>query len=101
MTAKPAILINVLKVKSGKQAALVALLQRNIETVIRTLDGWRATRLIATKDGASVIIYSEWETAAAIEAMRNDPRMKAYFPQILEIATLDSMMGGTVFSDAR
>jgi quinol monooxygenase YgiN len=101
MTAKPAILINVLKVKSGKQAALVALLQRNIETVIRTLDGWRATRLIATKDGASVIIYSEWETAAAIEAMRNDPRMKAYFPQILEIATLDSMMGETVFSDAR
>jgi len=91
----------VLKVKSGKQAALVALLQRNIETVIRTLDGWRATRLIATKDGASVIIYSEWETAAAIEAMRNDPRMKAYFPQILEIATLDSMMGETVFSDAR
>lgn len=101
MTAKPAILINVLKVKSGKQAVLVALLQRNIETVIRTLDGWRATRLIATKDGASVIIYSEWETAAAIEAMRNDPRMKAYFPQILEIATLDSMMGETVFSDAR
>ena len=101
MTAKPAILINVLKVKSGKQAALVALLQRNIETVIRTLDGWRATRLIATKDGASVIIYSEWETAAAIEAMRNDPRMKAYFPQILQIATLDSMMGETVFSDAR
>lgn len=101
MIAKPAILINVLKVKSGKQAALVALLQRNIETVIRTLDGWRATRLIATKDGASVIIYSEWETAAAIEAMRNDPRMKAYFPQILEIATLDSMMGETVFSDAR
>lgn len=101
MTATPAILINVLEVKSGKQAVLVALLQRNIETVIRTLDGWRATRLIATKDGASVIIYSEWETAAAIEAMRNDPRMKAYFPQILEIATLDSMMGETVFSDAR
>ncbi|MGN6286655.1 MAG: antibiotic biosynthesis monooxygenase family protein [Afipia sp.] len=101
MTAKPAILINALKAKSGKQAALVALLQRNIETVIGTLDGWRATRLIATKDGASVIIYSEWETAAAIDAMRNDPRMKAYFPQILEIATLDSMMGETVFSDAR
>jgi hypothetical protein len=28
--------------------------------VIRTLHGWKTTRLIAAKDGAGVVIYSEW-----------------------------------------
>jgi len=53
-------------------------LKQNTDTVVRTLHGWKATRLIAAKDGAGVVIYSEWETPAAVEAMRSDPRMKAY-----------------------
>jgi quinol monooxygenase YgiN len=74
-------------------------LKQNTETVIRTLHGWKTTRLIAAKDGASVVIYSEWETPEAVEAMRSDPRMKAYFPQIIELASLDSMVGSAVFSE--
>jgi quinol monooxygenase YgiN len=101
MTTEPVTLVNLLKVDPGKQAQLIALLKRNIETVISTLCGWRTSRLIAVKDGASVIIYSEWETPAAIEAMRADPRMKAYFPQILELASLESILGEAVFSDNR
>ncbi|WP_110877805.1 antibiotic biosynthesis monooxygenase family protein [Ensifer sp. AP48] len=101
MTTEPVTLVNLLKVDPGKQAQLIALLKRNIETVISTLGGWRTSRLIAAKDGASVIIYSEWETPAAIEAMRADPRMKAYFPQILELASLESILGEAVFSDNR
>jgi quinol monooxygenase YgiN len=93
------ILVNLLKVKSGKQDALIALLKQNIDTVIRTLHGWKATRLIAAKDGAGVVIYSEWESPAAIEAMRSDPRMKAYFPEIAELASLDSIMGSVVLSE--
>ena len=89
-----------LKVKPGKQEALIALLKENIDTVIRTLDGWKATRLIAAKDGAGVAIYSEWESPAAVEAMRGDPRMKAYFPKISALASLDSMMGSAVLSEA-
>lgn len=73
MTTEPVTLVNLLKVEPGKQAQLIALLKRNIETVISTLGGWHTSRLIAAKDGASVIIYSEWETPAAIEAMRADP----------------------------
>ena len=95
------ILINLLKVKPGKQAALLALLKQNIDSVIRTLDGWKTTRLIAARDGAGVVIYSEWETAAAVEAMRSDPRMQAYFPKISELASLDSIVGATVLSDTR
>lgn len=95
------ILINLLKVKPGKQDALIALLKQNTDTVVRTLHGWKTTRLIAAKDGAGVVIYSEWETPAAVEAMRSDPRMKAYFPKIIDLASVDSLVGSAVFSEAR
>ncbi|NUS70965.1 MAG: antibiotic biosynthesis monooxygenase [Ensifer adhaerens] len=99
MSTAPVTLVNVLKVEPGKQEQLIALLKRNIDTVIRTLAGWRTSRLIAARDGTSVIIYSEWETPAAVEAMRADVRMKAYFPQILELASLESVIGEVVLSD--
>jgi quinol monooxygenase YgiN len=101
MSDQSVILINLLKVKTGKQDALIALLKQNTETVIRTLPGWKTTRLIAAKDGAGVVIYSEWENTAAVAAMRNDPRMKAYFPKIAELASLDSITGSAVFSETR
>jgi len=96
----PVTLINVLKVEPAKQEALIVLLKENTEAVIRTLAGWKTTRLIAAQDGASVVIYSEWENPAAVAAMREDPRMKAYFPRIRELASLDSIMGAPV-SDVR
>ncbi len=101
MPDESVILVNLLKVKPGKQDALIALLKQNTDTVVRTLHGWKSTRLIAAKDGAGVAIYSEWETAAAIEAMRSDPRMQAYFPEIIELASLDSIVGSAVFSETR
>ena len=101
MSDESVILINLLKVDPGKQAALIALLKQNTETVIRTLAGWKTTRLIAAKDGAGVVIYSEWESPAAVEAMRADPRMKAYFPRISALASLDSVVGSAVFNEAR
>jgi quinol monooxygenase YgiN len=99
MSDESVILVNLLKVKPGKQDALIALLQQNTDTVIRTLQGWKTTRLIAAKDGAGVVIYSEWTSLAAIEAMRSDPRMKAYFPKISELASLDSIVGSAVMSE--
>ena len=83
MSDESVILINLLKVNPGRQDALIALLKQNTDTVIRTLPGWKTTRLIAAKDSAGVAIYSEWENLAAVKAIRNDPRMKAYFPVIL------------------
>jgi quinol monooxygenase YgiN len=100
MTDESVILINLLKVKPGKQDELIALLKQNTNTVVRTLHGWKTTRLIAAKDGAGVVIYSEWESPEAVEAMRSDPRMKAYFPKIVELASLDSVVGSAVLSEA-
>ena len=101
MSDESVILINLLKVKPGQQDALIALLKQNTDTVIRTLHGWKTTRLIAAEDGAGVVIYSEWETPTAVEAMRSDPRMQAYFPRIMALASLDSIVGSAVFSEAR
>ncbi len=101
MSDEPVILINLLKAKPGEQEALFALLKQNTEIVIRTLHGWRTTRLIASTNGSGVAIYSEWETQAAIEAMRVDPRMVAYFPKIAELASLESMVGSAVWGISR
>ena len=99
MSDESVILINLLKVTPGKQDALVSLLKQNIDSVVRTLRGWKTTRLIAAKDGAGVVIYSEWENSAAVEAMRNDPRMKAYLPKLIELASLESIVGSAVLSE--
>jgi len=101
MSDESVILINLLKVEPGKQNALIALLKQSTDTVIRTLPGWKTTRLIAAKDGAGVVIYSEWDSPAAVEAMRGDPRMKAYFPKIAELASLDSIVGAAVLNETR
>ena len=93
MSKEPVILVNLLKAKPGKQDALIALLQQSTDTVIRTLNGWKTTRLIAADDGSGVVIYSEWETPAAVEAMRSDPRMQAgraiYTDQCAACHTMD------------
>ena len=101
MSDEPVILINLLKVEPGEQGALIALLIQNTDTVVRTLHGWKTTRLIAAKDGAGVVIYSEWESPADVEAMRGDPRMQAYLPKLLELASLDSIVGSAVLSETR
>ena len=100
MPDESVVLINLLKANPGKQDALVALLKQNVDTVIRTLHGWKTTRLIAAKDGSAVVIYSEWESPADVEAMRGDPRMQAYFPKFMELASLDSVAGSIVLSEA-
>lgn len=86
-------LINILTVEPGNQQPLLAMLRDNVDTVIRTLDGWIATNLIASADGARVVIHSQWRDPAAIAAMRSDPRMVAYFPKIAALASLDSIVG--------
>jgi quinol monooxygenase YgiN len=101
MADESVVVVNMLKVEPAKQSALLASLKENTDAVISTLDGWKTTRLIAAKDGAGIVIISEWETPGAVAAMRNDPRMQAYFPKVLALASLESMAGDTAFSKSR
>jgi quinol monooxygenase YgiN len=98
---KPITLVNILSVEPAKQQELVDSLRQNTETVIKMLNGWIATSLIASSDGKRVVIYSQWDTAADIEAMRTDPRMQAYYPKVAALASLDSMIGTAVMSHQR
>lgn len=97
MSSESVTLVNVLQVESGDCHELITLLKQNIEQVVCRLKGWKGTRLIAAADGLSVVIYSQWETLAAVEAMRADPRMQAYFPQINALASMHSIAGEEVF----
>ena len=91
-------LLNVLTVDPANQAPLLALLRANTDTVVRTLDGWIATSLIASADGTRVVIHSQWRDAACVEAMRRDPRMVAAFPHIAALAAFDSVVGDVAYS---
>lgn len=93
------VLANVLKMESSKQAAVIELLNQSTREVIKTLKGWISTRLVASADGTSVLIYSEWKTEADIAGMRSDQRMVAYFPKIRELATFESFQGRVVLSE--
>jgi len=88
-----ATLVNVLTCDPGDQVGLLKLLRENIDTVISALDGWRSTILVASPDGARVIIISQWRDADAITSMQNNARMQAYFPKIAALAAFDSTPG--------
>lgn len=85
-----------LTVDPAKQSHVLDMLRDNIHTVIRTLDGWIATDLIASADGTRIVIHSRWRDAAAVTAMRTDPRMVAYYPKLAALATIETIMGEVV-----
>jgi quinol monooxygenase YgiN len=91
-------LVNVLTCDPANQAALVDLLRENTDAVITTLDGWHSTSFVAAQDGTCVVIISQWRDPAAVAAMQGDARMQAYFPRIVALANLDSVMGAVAYA---
>lgn len=101
LTNSPVTLVVTFSTQPERQGELVALLRESTEKVITGLKGWVSTRLIASDDGDRVVIYSQWETADDVSAMRSDPRMAAYFPKVAEIAAMESTLGATVMAHHR
>jgi quinol monooxygenase YgiN len=85
-----------LTIDPANQAKVLDTLRDNINSVIRTLDGWISTDLIAGADGTRIVIHSQWRDAAAVAAMQSDPRMTAYYPKLAALATIDAIMGEVV-----
>ncbi len=85
-----------LTVVPANQSHVLDMLRDNIHTVIRTLDGWIATNLIATADGTRIVIHSQWRDEAAVKAMQTDPRMVSYYPKLAALATIEAIMGEVV-----
>ena len=89
-------LVNILTVDPTNQPKLLSMLRDNTENTIRTLNGWISTSLLASKDLRRIVIYSQWKSVAEVEAMRAEPRMVAYFPQLAALASFDSFIGDVV-----
>ncbi len=87
-----------LTIDPANQSHVLEMLRDNINTVIRTLDGWIATNLIASEDGTRIVIHSQWRDAAAVAAMQADPRMVAYHPQLAAVAKIEAIMGEVAFA---
>ena len=98
VTKKVATLINILTVEPENQQKLIKLLRDNTENVITRLDGWISTSFIAATDQRHVVIYSQWQDPASLEAMRTNPDMVAYFPRIAALAAFDSLSGDVVYN---
>lgn len=90
------VLLNTLNVEPANRDRVLDMLRENIETVIRTLDGWESTELLVSSDGNRIVIHSRWRDAAAVAAMRADPRMVAYFPRLAALASFESLIGEPV-----
>jgi len=86
-------LLNTLTIDPTNRAQLIDSLRDNINTVIKTLDGWISTSLIESADVKHIVIHSQWRDLAAVSAMIADPRMVAYYPKIAALAAIDSIVG--------
>ena len=74
-------LVNVFTVEPDNQPKVLALLEDGSKTMFSKMPGWISTSLLKSRNGAQVVVYSQWRDGKDIEAFRQDPRMKTYFQQ--------------------
>jgi quinol monooxygenase YgiN len=98
VTKEVTTLIHILTVEPEDQPRLVQLLRENTDEVVTRLDGWISTSFIAAEDRRHVAIYSQWRDLKAVEAMRTNPDMVAYFPRIAALAAFDGFAGDVVYA---
>src|SRR5258706_4317958 len=72
-------LLTVFTVEPDNQPKVLALLHEGTETMFSKMPGWISTNLLKSRDEKQIIIYSQWRDEKAIDAFRQDPRMKPYF----------------------
>jgi len=100
LDANAATLVNVLTCDPENQSALMDVLRENTDQVIATLDGWISTTFVAAADGERIVILSQWRDPEAAQSMQADPRMAAYFPRFVALASFDSIAGTIAYARA-
>lgn len=80
------VLINVFTVRPERQSALVALLGRATEEVMRQRPGFVSANLHRGLDGTTVANYAQWASEAAFEAMLADPAAAAHMRDAAALA---------------
>lgn len=89
--AESTTLINVFSVAPEDRDRLVALLQEGTDAWISKVPGFLSSSLYLSRDGRRVVIHGRWRSADDIAAMRQHPRMPAYFERIRAMAQMEAM----------
>jgi quinol monooxygenase YgiN len=85
-TADLVTLINVFAVRPERQRALIDLLERATEEVMRDRPGFVSANLHRGLDGTSVANYAQWRSVADFEAMLADPAAAAHLREAAALA---------------
>ncbi|MFE4756780.1 antibiotic biosynthesis monooxygenase family protein [Streptomyces mirabilis] len=88
ITAKTqvATLINVFTVKPENQRALVEVLVRTTDAVMRHREGFISTVVHASIDGTRVTNYAQWQTEAHLRAVLADPAARQQMGEARELS---------------
>jgi quinol monooxygenase YgiN len=81
-----ATLVNVFTVDPGRQQALVEVLVRATDDVMRHIPGFVSANIHASTDGTRVVNYAQWESAAAFQAMLENPTAQEHMREAAELA---------------
>jgi len=89
-TGQMVTLIIICTVDPQDQQALIDIFKEGTEAWISKVHGYISTSLHKSNDGRRVVIYSQWQNAQSIGAMRDSADMGPYMKRISALATLDS-----------
>ena len=85
----PITLINVFEVAPADQQRLVDLLTRATDGIVNHAPGFISSTLHRSLDGTKVAMYARWRSIDDYQAMRNDPRPRAFLEEALSIAKFE------------
>jgi quinol monooxygenase YgiN len=85
-------LINVFAVAPADQQRLVDLLTSATDGIVNDAPGFISSTLHRSLDGTRVAMYARWRSIEDYQAMRSDPRPRAFLEQALSIATFEPGM---------
>jgi quinol monooxygenase YgiN len=85
-------LINVFTVAPEKQQQLITLLVEATEQTMKDLPGFVSANLHRSLDGKKVVNYAQWESAAAFEAMRSNPKAIPHMQAAAALATFEPIL---------
>lgn len=84
--AHHATLINVFTVEPDRARQLADLLTQATEEVMQHIDGFISANIHLSTDGARVVNYAQWRSAAAMQAMRENPTAREHMAACAELA---------------
>jgi quinol monooxygenase YgiN len=82
--------VAIFTVEPDNQERLVGLLKHGTETLVSKEPGYIGASVVKSLDGGRVFLYSQWRSAADVDAYRAKPDFIEYVKQVKTLATFES-----------